>query len=300
MKKKLLMIPGPTEVSKKVLNVLSKQVEPHYGELWRKKYLMILRKVQELIKTKNNPYILPGSGTNAMEAAICSTLNHEDHVLICYNGYWAERLIEICKSWKLKTHILKFPFNSIVDTKKLENVLKKKKNLKMVLFVHVETSTGAENPVKDIVKICNKFKVLSFVDTVAGLGGTNLNFDKMKIDILASSTQKCLESPAGLGILCISKKAKKFIKKNSKILGWYLNLNNIDRYKKNWSAWHPHGPTTAPVSIYLAFDKALEQFGAQHLVELTALMGHYAQTSFFLNAFDAELPEQVTEPLLPV
>ena len=128
----------------------------------------------------------------------------------------------------------------------------------MVLFVHVETSTGAENPVKDIVKICNKFKVLSFVDTVAGLGGTNLNFDKMKIDILASSTQKCLESPAGLGILCISKKAKKFIKKNSKILGWYLNLNNIDRYKKNWSAWHPHGPTTAPVSIYLAFDKALE------------------------------------------
>ena len=48
------------------------------------------------------------------------------------------------------------------------------------------------------------------------------------------------------------------------------------------------------------FDKALEQFGAQHLVELTALMGHYAQTSFFLNAFEAELPDNVTEPVLPV
>ena len=48
------------------------------------------------------------------------------------------------------------------------------------------------------------------------------------------------------------------------------------------------------------FDKALEQFGAQHLVELTALMGHYAQTSFFVNAFEAELPDNVTEPLLPV
>ena len=48
------------------------------------------------------------------------------------------------------------------------------------------------------------------------------------------------------------------------------------------------------------FDKALEQFGAQHLVELTALMGHYAQTSFYLNAFEVELPEQVTEALLPV
>ena len=48
------------------------------------------------------------------------------------------------------------------------------------------------------------------------------------------------------------------------------------------------------------FDMALKEFGAQHLVEITALMGHYAQTSFFLNAFEAELPDNVTEKLLPV
>jgi len=29
-------------------------------------------------------------------------------------------------------------------------------------------------------------------------------------------------------------------------------------------------------------------------------MGHYAQTAFFLNAFVVQLPEQRTEPLLPV
>jgi len=48
------------------------------------------------------------------------------------------------------------------------------------------------------------------------------------------------------------------------------------------------------------FQAALEQCGAQHLTELTALMGHYAQTAFFLNAFDVQLPEQRPEPLLPV
>ena len=48
------------------------------------------------------------------------------------------------------------------------------------------------------------------------------------------------------------------------------------------------------------FDEALKQFGAQYLVELTTLMGHYAQTSFYLNAFEAELPDNVTEPVLPV
>ena len=34
--------------------------------------------------------------------------------------------------------------------------------------------------------------------------------------------------------------------------------------------------------------------------ELTALMGNYAQTAFFLNAFEVQLPEQRTEPVLPV
>ncbi len=48
------------------------------------------------------------------------------------------------------------------------------------------------------------------------------------------------------------------------------------------------------------FQLALEQFGAQHLVELTALMGHYAQTAFFLNAFEVDLPPDRTEPVLPV
>ena len=48
------------------------------------------------------------------------------------------------------------------------------------------------------------------------------------------------------------------------------------------------------------FKAALDQFGAQHLVELTALMGNYAQTAFFLNAFEVELPQERTEPVLPV
>ena len=48
------------------------------------------------------------------------------------------------------------------------------------------------------------------------------------------------------------------------------------------------------------FDAALEQFGTQHLVELTTLMGGYAQIAFILNAFEADLPKGRTEPVLPV
>ena len=48
------------------------------------------------------------------------------------------------------------------------------------------------------------------------------------------------------------------------------------------------------------FQIALEQFGVQYLVELTALMSHYAQTAFFLNSFEVDLPAQRAEPVLPV
>jgi 4-carboxymuconolactone decarboxylase len=48
------------------------------------------------------------------------------------------------------------------------------------------------------------------------------------------------------------------------------------------------------------FQTALDQFGTQQLVELTTLMGHYAQTSFILNAFEVQLPDGATEPVLPV
>jgi 4-carboxymuconolactone decarboxylase len=48
------------------------------------------------------------------------------------------------------------------------------------------------------------------------------------------------------------------------------------------------------------FEAALEPFGAQHLTALTVLMGHDAQTTFTLNAFNVQLSEQRTEPLLPV
>ena len=48
------------------------------------------------------------------------------------------------------------------------------------------------------------------------------------------------------------------------------------------------------------FQAAMDQFGPQHLVELTTLMGQYAQTAFVLNAFEVELPEGTTEPVLPV
>jgi 4-carboxymuconolactone decarboxylase len=48
------------------------------------------------------------------------------------------------------------------------------------------------------------------------------------------------------------------------------------------------------------FDVALAQFGPQGLVELTTLMGFYAMLAFNANTVDLGLPQERTEPPLPV
>ena len=48
-----------------------------------------------------------------------------------------------------------------------------------------------------------------------------------------------------------------------------------------------------------AFQAGIEQFGKQGLIELTLTMGNYALLAFCINSFDAELPPNRTEPVLP-
>ena len=49
-----------------------------------------------------------------------------------------------------------------------------------------------------------------------------------------------------------------------------------------------------------SFSAAIDQFGVRGAVELTTIMGYYALLAFNINAFEADLPEETTEPLLPV
>ena len=48
------------------------------------------------------------------------------------------------------------------------------------------------------------------------------------------------------------------------------------------------------------FQRAMDQFGNRGLVELTTLMGYYSCLAFNINAFEVGLPENITEPPLPV
>ncbi|MDD4363399.1 MAG: alanine--glyoxylate aminotransferase family protein, partial [Atribacterota bacterium] len=64
-----LSLPGPTECDPEILNELNKPNIPHYGDLWLEYYLSTLHKLQQIYQTKNKVFILPSSGSGAVETA---------------------------------------------------------------------------------------------------------------------------------------------------------------------------------------------------------------------------------------
>ncbi|HAH87195.1 MAG TPA: hypothetical protein DCL60_07470, partial [Armatimonadetes bacterium] len=43
------------------------------------------------------------------------------------------------------------------------------------------------------------------------------------------------------------------------VRSWYLNLSILKKYQQQWANWHPQGPNTSPVSLYLALSQALDE-----------------------------------------
>ena len=82
------------------------------------------------------------------------------------------------------------------------------------------------------------------------------------------------------------------IRDKSSLPNLALDESAIINYASEFFQTHKVSTTT--------FDAALNQFGSQHLVEITALIGHYAQTSMILNTFEVTLPDDRTEVVLPV
>ena len=85
-----------------------------------------------------------------------------------------------------------------MNPKLSQNALKSQKKVKLVVVVHVETSTGVLQPLQDISALCKQYEALFLVDTVTSLGGHEVALDDWGIDICYSGTQKCLSCPPGL------------------------------------------------------------------------------------------------------
>lgn len=252
---RILLGPGPSMVAPRVLRAMA---QPPVGHL-DPQFLEVMGDVQELLRfvyqTENQLTIpVSGTGSAAMEAALCNFIEPGDDVLVAVNGYFGERLVDMAGRYGAQVDRLDRPWGEVFDPDEVESALKQKK-YKLMAIVHAETSTGALQPNLDaIAAAAHKHGALIVLDTVTSLGGVPVEIDAWDVDVAYSGTQKALSCPPGLSPLTVGQRARDVLEnRKTKVANWYLDMSMLTKYWGSERTYHH----TAPVNMNYALREAL-------------------------------------------
>lgn len=251
----ILLTPGPVSVKNEVLKAASKPVMFHRSRLFSKLLNSLSVKLNKVFGADDTyvTLILNGSGTLANESVISSLLSKEDKLLVISNGNFGERLANMALIHGIKMVHLKQEWASIIKYQEVEKAIDEHRP-NMLAMVALETSTGMVNPVQEVGKLCAKHGVKFFVDAVSALGSEDIEVKRDKIDISVSVPNKALEGLPGISFVCVK---KKFVKRITNKNPNSFSLDLILYYK-----WFQklQTPTTPPVTLFVALDKALDAY----------------------------------------
>lgn len=271
------MIPGPTIVSPRVLRALSKPILSHVSNEFVEGYAEALKLQKKIFGTTGTPFILAGSGTLGMEAAIANLMEKGDKVLCVENGFFGEKWEEIVETHGGVVDRLRFDWGDTVDLKLIEEKLSTNDH-KLFTVEHVDTSTGIANPIDKIGKIAKNTDALYVVDSVCGLGGMPLKMDEWNIDFCLSGSQKALGAPPGISNFCLNDTAWQTIENRSKPpTDYYVNL-------KKWKPImdQPKGYFATP-----ATGQVLGMLEALRIIDEEGLETRWARHKKYADAFQA-------------
>jgi len=268
--RELLMIPGPTIVSPRVLRALAKPVLSHVSNEFVEGYAEALDLQRKLFGTKGTPFLLAGSGTLGMEAAIANLMEKGDKVLCVENGYFGEKWEEIVETHGGEVDRLSFEWGAPVDVKQVKEKLGSNE-YKLFTVEHVDTSTGIANDLKKIGELRKNTDALYIVDSVCGLGGMPLKMDEWNIDYCLTGSQKALGAPPGISLFCLNDTAWQAVeKRKSPPSDYYVNLRRWKPIMDNPKGYFAT-PATGLVlgmleSLRIIFEEGLEARWKRHEV----------------------------------
>jgi len=221
---KLLLIPGPSPVIPRILDALAKPTVSHVGPDMAHDLKEACANLKRIVFCENGePFIVAGAGTLAMEMAILNTAGPGDRVLVLSQGYFGDRMAQICRAFGVDHDVLQSEWGLAVTPAALEAKLKSK-NYNVVACTHVDTSTGACAPVEEYSLVLDKTGALFIVDGVCATGGIAERMDAWGIDIVLTAAQKCLGAPPGLAVLVLSELALEKRRSLPSVPAYYSDL----------------------------------------------------------------------------
>ncbi len=259
-----LRIPGPTPCPPEVLQAMARQMINHRGPEFGEMLHSVTVKLKQLFQTKNDLYLLTGSGTGGLEAAIVNTLSPGDKVLSVTVGVFGERFTSIAEEFGARAIPLRFEYGRAADPDEIRRILQKEPEIKAVMITHNETSTGVTNDLAAISSIVKEFDKLLLVDAISSLGSVDLPVDKWCCDVTVTASQKGWMVPPGLAMVSVSKEAWQAHAK-AKMPRFNWDFARAQKYLEIGQT-----PWTPAVSIVFALSVALDMMLQEGLSNIFA------------------------------
>ena len=255
------MTPGPSEPEPEVLSAMSLPILPHYGKKWKDVYVETTSALKKIFKTTGEVIVVPVPGQLVVEMAVANFATGGQEAFVCVNGHFSNMIVEMVKSWGGVPVKIESEWGKPVTGKQVSAVLDDHKDLtdKPLFVVHNETSTGVQNPVEELLAVCQRNDMLKVLDSISSFGGMDIRVDEWKSDYTIGYASKALGGVFGAEPLAISERAWEIAKRNSdKIHARFMNLNVWQKAIVEMGAWgHPH-PSSMPTSIIVGLGKAAE------------------------------------------
>ncbi len=207
-----LQIPGPTPIPDRVVRAMAQPIIDHRGPRFAQLVAEVLDGLKGVFQTRRGSIVLyPGSGTGAWEASIVNTLSPGDRALGFVNGHFSRLFCQTARAFGIEVETVELPYGEGVPADRAEERLRadKKHEIKAVLAVHNETSTGVTSDVARLRGALDRagHPALLLVDVVSSLASIDFRFDEWRVDVALAGTQKGLMTPPGTGVLAVSERA---------------------------------------------------------------------------------------------
>ena len=225
---------------------------PHRGPEFRALYRETLELARRAHRTEGEVLTWPASGSAGWEVAIVNLLSPGDPVLIAVNGDFGERFARVATKLGLDVRRLDADWGKPVLPGRLGQALEDHTDVKAVLLVHNETSTGVTNPLRQLAATARQHGALVIVDAVSAVGALPLEMDAWGIDFVLSGSQKAWMCPPGLLIVAAGPRAWA-AHERSRYARFFWDMSEGQRMAEQGMT-----PTTPPLSLLFAFRAALQ------------------------------------------
>ena len=254
--RRILMGPGPSDVSPRVLSALARPTVGHLDPAFQDLMEEIKAALARLFNAPDHACVpLPAPGTAGMEGALMNLLEPGDRAVIAVNGVFGGRMVDMAGRAGAEVVRVDAPWGQPVDVAGVEAALASGP-AKVLAFVHAETSTGVRSDAAALCALARRHGALSIVDCVTSLGGVPVDAAAWDADVLYSGTQKCLSAPPGLSPVAFSRRALDAVAaRTTPVRNWLLDVSLLMAY------WGGEGGRTyhhtAPINALYGLHESL-------------------------------------------